>query len=94
MTQLTYCYLYFVLAFGLVELIAAAEGADATWMAGIAKAVITPEKSVWLAGYGTKRPPAGKLHELWIKVLVLEDDVGRRAVLLTSDFQGVTSKDK
>ena len=27
------------------------------WKAGIAKAVITPEKSVWLAGYGTKRDP-------------------------------------
>ncbi|HUQ70879.1 MAG TPA: neutral/alkaline non-lysosomal ceramidase N-terminal domain-containing protein [Planctomycetaceae bacterium] len=59
------------------------------WKAGIAKAVITPEKAVWLAGYGSKRPPDGKLHELWMKALALEDHAGRRAVLITSDFQGV-----
>src|SRR5262245_42322841 len=60
-----------------------------TWKAGLAKAIVTPEKGVWLAGYGTKRPPDGKLHELWMKVLALEDPEGRRAVLVTSDFQGV-----
>ena len=63
--------------------------ADALWKAGIAKAVITPDKPVWLAGYGTKRPPDGKLHELWMKALALEDRDGRRAVFVTSDFQGV-----
>jgi hypothetical protein len=66
----------------------AADKADG-WKAGIARAVITPEKAVWLAGYGTKRPPDGKLHDLWIKALALEDTGGRRAVLVTSDFQGV-----
>jgi len=60
-----------------------------TWKAGLAKAIVTPEKGVWLAGYGAKRPPDGKLHELWMKVLALEDPEGRRAVLVTSDFQGV-----
>ena len=59
------------------------------WKAGIAKSVITPEKAVWLAGYGSKRVPDGKLHELWMKALALEDPDGRRAVLITSDFQGV-----
>ena len=39
-----------------------ADAAD--WKAGVAKAVITPEKAVWLAGYGTKRPPDGKLFRL------------------------------
>lgn len=60
-----------------------------TWKAGLAKAVITPEKSVWLAGYGSKRAPDGKLHDLWMKALALEDNAGHRAVLITSDFQGV-----
>jgi hypothetical protein len=44
---------------------------------------------VWLAGYGTKRPPDGKLHDLWLKALALEDNAGHRAVLITNDFQGV-----
>ena len=63
--------------------------AVAGWKAGVAKAVITPEKPVWLAGYGTKRAPDGKLHDLWMKALALEDAAGRRVVLVTSDFQGV-----
>ena len=66
-----------------------AKCAAAPWKAGVARAVVTPEKSVWLAGYGTKRPPDAKLHDLWIKALALEDADGRRAVLITSDFQGV-----
>jgi hypothetical protein len=64
-------------------------GQAPTWKAGVAKAVITPEKGVWLAGYGAKRPPDGKLHDLWAKALALEDPDGRRAVMVTSDFQGV-----
>lgn len=59
------------------------------WQAGIARTVITPETDVWLAGYGSRRPPDGKLHELWMKALVLTDEAGRRGVLITSDFQGV-----
>jgi neutral ceramidase len=66
-----------------------AEAADERWKAGVAKAVITPEKGVWLAGYGSKRAPNGKLHDLWMKALALEDTAGRRVVLITSDFQGV-----
>lgn len=68
--------------------VAAAEK-PAGWKAGLAKAVITPEKSVWLAGYGSKRAPDGKLHDLWMKALALEDNAGHQAVLITSDFQGV-----
>ena len=62
---------------------------SAGWKAGVARTVITPEKAVWLAGYGSKRSPDGKLHELWMKALALEDTAGHRAVLITSDFQGV-----
>lgn len=62
---------------------------EASWKAGLARRVITPDTAVWLAGYGTKRAPVGKLHELWMKALAVEDIQGRRAVLITSDFQGV-----
>jgi hypothetical protein len=66
-----------------------AHAEEPVWKAGIAKAVITPDTPVWLAGYGTKRPPDGKLHDLWMKALALEDQDGNRAVLVTSDFQGI-----
>lgn len=62
---------------------------DLPWKAGVARRIITPKTPVWLAGYGTKRAPQGKLHDLWMKALALEDRDGHRAVLITSDFQGV-----
>lgn len=74
-------------AFPLAERATAQAGAS--WKAGVARAVITPEQAVWLAGYGSKRIPDGKLHDLWAKVLALEDATGHRAVLITTDFQGV-----
>ena len=55
------------------------------WKAGIAKAVITPDTAVWLAGYGTKRAPEGKLHDLWVKALAIQDADGRRAALVTTE---------
>lgn len=65
------------------------EASTILWKAGVASVVITPEKPVWLAGYGSKRVPDGKLHDLWAKGLAIEDASGRRALLITSDFQGV-----
>lgn len=62
---------------------------EVPWQAGTARRVITPQTSVWLAGYGSKRAPQGKLHDLWMKALALQDNDGRRLVLITSDFQGV-----
>lgn len=71
----------------------AADGAagakDKLWQAGISREVITPETSVWLAGYGSARAPTGKLHDIYMKALALDDGAGHRVVLITSDFQGV-----
>jgi hypothetical protein len=78
-----------VLIFALIGPVGFAHGAEVTWKAGVAKSVVTPDTVVWLAGYGTKRPPDGKLHDLWVKALALEDPAGNRVVLITSDFQGV-----
>ena len=60
------------------------------WQAGIAKAVITPQTPVWLAGYGTARPPDGKIHDLWVKVLALKDPAGKRVVMATTDHMGMS----
>ena len=62
---------------------------NSSWKAGTAKRVITPHNPVWLAGYGSKRSPVGKLHDLWMKALALEDAKGRQVILVTSDFQGI-----
>src|SRR5437588_10814834 len=60
------------------------------WKAGVARANITPTQPLWLAGYGGRDKPAdGKVMDLWIKVLALEDARGHRAVILTSDLLGI-----
>jgi hypothetical protein len=57
------------------------------WKAGVAKVNITPQESMWMRGYGSRnRPSDGTLHELWAKVLVLEDAGGEKAVLVTLDL--------
>jgi neutral ceramidase len=60
------------------------------WQVGLARRVITPQTPVWLAGYGSKRAPEGKLHDLWVKVLALQDPSGQRVVMATTDHMGMS----
>lgn len=79
----------FLILFVSIVKTAAGVAPAATWQAGVARAVITPEHAQWMAGYGSRSKPAqGKEHDLWIKVLVLQDADGKRAVVLTSDLLG------
>lgn len=84
------------LVFVLVSMVGFASRSNAgepvgsmTWKAGTARAVITPKKPLWMAGYGSRTAPAeGKLHELCIRVLALEDAAGHRGIVLASDTLG------
>ncbi len=68
---------------------AASEEPTSGWLAGRARAIITPEEPMWMAGYASRdRPAEGKLHDLWAKVLVLEDAEQQLAVLVTLDVIG------
>ena len=59
------------------------------WKAGLAQAIVTPQKSIWMAGYASrKKPSEGAVQELYAKALALEDHTGKRAVLVTSDLLG------
>src|SRR5439155_14991831 len=61
-----------------------------TWKAGAAKVNITPDHSMWMAGYAARDKPAqGKMTDLWAKALALEDPAGKRAVLITLDVVGI-----
>jgi hypothetical protein len=67
-----------------------AAAADGNWKAGVARAVITPERPMWMSGYAARNKPAdGKLHDLWAKALALVDPQGRRAVMVTLDLCGI-----
>jgi neutral ceramidase len=63
------------------------------WKAGVARAVITPTESIWMAGYGSRdHPSEGTLIDLWAKVLAIEDAKGKKVVLVTTDLLGFPKK--
>jgi len=60
------------------------------WKAGVFKLNITPPAGMWMAGYAHRDHPAeGKLHDLWAKALVLEDQQGKKAVFVATDLLGL-----
>lgn len=64
--------------------------AQSEYRAGVAKAIITPEPGLWLAGYaGRNKPAEGKANDLYAKALALEDSKGTRLVLVTLDVIGL-----
>ncbi len=61
-----------------------------SWQVGLAKEKITPEKAMWMAGYGARNRPAdGLLTELWAKAIVLQDEKGNRGLAITLDLVGI-----
>jgi hypothetical protein len=64
---------------------------EPTWKAGTARIKITPQEPLWMAGFASRDHPAeGKLHDLWIKILVLEAADGHRGLIVTSDVCGIS----
>jgi hypothetical protein len=63
----------------------------AEWKAGVATADITPNEPIWMAGYAARtKPSEGVLQRLYAKALALEDESGKRSVLVTADLLGFT----
>lgn len=65
--------------------------ASAEWKGGVAKVNITPPQWMPMAGYAGRgdEHAKSKLTDLWAKALVLEDDNGHQAVLVTLDLVGI-----
>ncbi|WP_317170108.1 neutral/alkaline non-lysosomal ceramidase N-terminal domain-containing protein [Rhodocytophaga rosea] len=83
-------FLFFSLTYLHAEALDELQGGHAGWKAGVARVVITPQQSMWMAGYANRdHSSEGTLHELWAKALVLEDAGGKRAVLVTADLLGI-----
>ncbi|REK18819.1 MAG: hypothetical protein DWQ37_03160 [Planctomycetota bacterium] len=63
----------------------------AGWKAGTARVKITPQQSMWMAGYGSRNHPStGFLNDLWAKALVLEDAAGKRVAVVSLDLVGIS----
>ena len=83
-----------VLLFYLLCLIAlpihAQAGQQSSFMAGVASIVITPEESMWMAGYAARNKPSeGKVHDLHAKALALEDKHGTQLVIVSVELIGI-----
>ncbi len=63
---------------------------ETSWKAGVAAVAITPDESMWMAGYAARdKPSEGKVHDLHAKALAVEDASGTRLVIVTTDLIGI-----
>ena len=59
------------------------------WQVGLARAKITPEEPIRMAGYASRTTPSESVStDLWAKAIAFLDDRGNRAVLITADTLG------
>ena len=66
---------------------ACAADVGAGWKVGAARVNITPQKPVWMAGYGSRdHESEGVWQDVWAKALALEDKEGRVGVIVTIDI--------
>lgn len=62
----------------------------AEWRGAAGAVTITPQQSMWMAGYAARNKPSeGTEQELFGKVLALEDTQGQKLVLVTLDLIGI-----
>lgn len=63
------------------------------WLAGAARVDITPQRSLWMAGFARRSEPSqGVALPLWARALALQARGGRPAVLVTVDLLGLTAR--
>ncbi len=80
--------LFFALLLAMVGLLSPAQ---AGWQAGATRQKITPERFLWMAGYGSRNHPAtGLLNDLYAKALVIDDGQGTRVAIVTLDLVGIS----
>ena len=81
--------IFFILLLFSADAICDTNQKPSKWKAGVARIVITPEHSMWMAGYAARdHQSEGTLHDLWAKALAIEDADGKQAVLITTDLLG------
>jgi hypothetical protein len=67
-----------------------AGAAHGAWKAGAAKVKVTPQEPIWLSGYANRtKVSEGVLEDIYVKAAAFEDEAGTKAVLVTSDLQGL-----
>lgn len=74
----------------LLVVLLACHSTAAAWKAGLARVDITPEGPVMMAGYASRdHASEGVRQHLFAKALAIEDDTGRRSVMVTFDLESM-----
>jgi len=64
--------------------------AEPEWKVGLAQVKITPEQPLPMSGYASRTKPFEKVAaDLYVKVMILEDEKGQRGAIVTSDLLGI-----
>ena len=67
--------------------------AAAGWKVGVARVNITPQKPIWMSGYGSRdHESEGVWQDIWAKALALEDKDGHVGVILTLDICAIAGE--
>jgi hypothetical protein len=83
--------IFFAVLIGLVH--QPQTNAADSWQAGVARVVITPDKPMFLSGYGGRDHNAeGKVHDLYARAAAIKDPQGSTAVFISTDLIGVPIK--
>lgn len=60
------------------------------WKAGVAKININPPLNMWMGGFASRTHAAtGRLTDLWAKALALQDEYGKKVVLVGMDLGSI-----
>ncbi len=60
------------------------------WQVGVSSVKITPERSMWMAGYAARKTPSeGVVGDLFAKAMAIQDEQGQRIVIVTVDLIGI-----
>jgi hypothetical protein len=79
-----------ILALATATALFAAQPAATPWQAGVATRKLTPDGSIWMAGYANRTAPSnGVEQDIFAKALTLDDGAGGRVVIVTFDLIGV-----
>ncbi len=76
------CFFFMLMVFTMIPIANAG-----TLQVGVGRSDITPDYPIWMGGYASRKAPSeGKLHSLWAKALVIEDETEARSVVITLDL--------
>src|SRR4051794_9604699 len=63
------------------------------YKAGAASVCFTPDEPFWLAGYAVRNAPArGKISDLFVSALALEDETGQRFVIASAEIIAINAE--